>query len=228
MNILIILLYIIGSLLLLLIALLLFILLIPFRYNIAGGYKNRPWIKVNLRCSAAFIVAGTWDAQEEKVLQTKFILLGIPINFDPQKFKVKRKKVKRKAEEKKRERKKIGISQILLVLDKDLRVGGLALIQDLLRILKPDLVYLNGKIGFDEPHLTGWLAAAAHSLDYCCKEVFIELEPTWENESYEFETVVNGRIRTGLILIKIGWFMIKLWTRRLFKSYGKKQLATSA
>jgi len=62
-----------------------------------------------------------------------------------------------------------------------------------------DKIFLNGKLGFDEPHLTGWLAAAAHSLDYCCKKVCIELEPIWESESYEFEPVLNGRIRTGLI-----------------------------
>ena len=223
MNILLILLYIIGSLLLLLIALLIFILLFPLQYYIAGGYKNRPWIRFNLRCSAAFIVAGTWDGQESSVLQTRFILFGIPISFDPQKF-----KVKGKAEDKEQKRKKKGISRTLLILDKDLRVRGFALIQDLLRILKPDLISINGKLGFDEPHLTGWLAAAAHSLDYCCKKVCIELEPIWESESYEIESVVNGRIRTGLILTKIGWFLLKLRTRQLFKSYGKKEVATSA
>ncbi len=223
LNILIVLLYILGSLLLLLIALLLFILLIPIRYSFNGGYKNHPWLSFSLRCSPAFIISGAWNEQENKLLKTRFTLLGIPINFDPQKFKKKEKKDKPK-----RDRKKKKLSSVLIVLDRDLQARGFALIQDLLYILMPDQLSLKGKIGFDEPHLTGWLAAVTSILDYCCKETLIELEPVWDEEYYELEGIFNGRIRVGVIVVKVGWFLLKLRARQLFANYRKNNLAASA
>ncbi len=221
-NVLIIFFYIIGSLLLLLLTLLTLILIIPFRYYVAGGYKNRPWIRFSLRCSPAFILVGTWDIEDSKLMQIRFILLGIPVKLDPQKL-----KVKEKTEKPKKDGKKKGVSSILIILDKELRIRGIALIKELLGILMPDQLYLEGKIGFEEPHLTGWLAASTHILDYCCKKAFIKLEPIWEGEHFEFEAQLTGRIMVGLILIKIGWFLLRLKTRQLFSSSEKKEPVSS-
>lgn len=53
------------------------------------------------------------------------------------------------------------------------------------------------------------------------------MEPIWEDEYYEFEALIIGRIMTGLILIKIGWFLLKLETRKLFTSSEKKEFVTA-
>ncbi len=215
MVILTILLYIAGSLLALILLLLLFILIVPFRYTVQAGYENSPWFNFNIRCSPAFIIRGAWNDKEQTASggQIRLIIFGLPFKINPQK------KGKTKEDEKeKKESKKKGFQSMLSILDKDLRVRGLKLIKELLQILKPDLFSIKGRIGFEEPHLTGWLAAATNTLKYCCDNAFVEIEPYWEDEYYELETLMKGRIRIGLILVKVGWFFlvnrIKQFSRR--------------
>lgn len=215
--------YTVCSILFLLLSLIFFILIVPLRYFIAGGYKKRPWCRFSLSCSPALIVAGTWDQEDNKVLKIRLILLGMPIKLDPQKFKDKKKPVKTK-----KERKKKGTTSILIILDRELKVRGFALFKNLLRILKPDLLSLKGKVGFEEPHLTGWLAAFTQSLKFCCKNESINLEPIWEEECCELEALICGRIMTGLILLKISWFFLWLKVRQLFNSSKKEEPAISS
>ena len=216
-------LYILGILLVLLLLIVLFILLIPFRYKAQAGYEQNPWFNFWIRCSPAFILAGAWNERQNMPLKVKFILFGIPLSIDPEKT-GKKEKVKKE----KKKLKKKGFKSALSIIDKDLRVRGINLIKDLLQILKPDLIYINGKIGFDEPHLTGWLAAVTNTLKYSCRTTFVELEPVWGDEYYEFETLIKGRLRVGLILVKAGWFFFKIRTRHLFKDSGESKMASTA
>jgi hypothetical protein len=214
-----ILLYIMGSLLALILLLLLFVLIVPFRYTVQAGYENSPWFKLNLRCSPAFIMRGTWNDKEQTapISQIRLIIFGLPFKINPQK-----KDKAREVEKEKKEAKRKGFQSILSILDKDLRVRGLKLIKELLQILKPDLFSIKGRIGFEEPHLTGWLAAATNTLKYGCDNAFVEIEPYWEDEYYELDAIVKGRIRIGMILVKVGWFFlinrIRQFSRRSEKS----------
>lgn len=215
-------LYILGILLALIVFFFLFFLIIPFRYKVRAGYGKNFWFNFSLRCSPAFILTGGINDQGSMALKLKFILFGIPIRIDPKKF-----GKKEKAEKEKKESKKIGFRTWLAIFDKELRVRGIALVKDLLLILKPDRFYLKGRIGFDEPHLTGWLAAITNALKYCCKKTFVDLKPVWEDEHYEFNACLKGRIISGLILAKIGWFFLKVKTRHLFKKTTKTELAAN-
>jgi len=196
-----ILLYLVGALILLLFILVFFILLVPFRYRLEGGYDSRPWLIFNIRCSPAFIFDGKWDEAESKTLKARIILFGIPIKIDLQNM-----GKKDQIEEKKEKSNKIGTAVITSILDKEFRRRGIVLIRDLFRILKPEHFSIKGKIGFAEPHYTGYLAAFSNSVRYCCQNTFIDLEPVFEEEYLEVEATLRGRIRLGLILVKVGWF----------------------
>ena len=223
MNILYILLYVIVALLLLLLLVIAFVLLVPFRYRFEGGYENRPWLNFSVRCSPAFIISGNW---EDGSLKSKFRLFGIPINIDPQKFK---KKAKKEEITKSKDKKKKGLAMISSILDREFRRRGMALIRDLVKILKPEELFLKGRIGFAEPHLTGWLAAAVYSLEYCCNQCIIDLEPVWEDEYYAFEARLAGKISVGLILVKVGWFFMISWFRSTFsKTFRSETAATTS
>lgn len=218
-------LYIIGILLALLLLVVLFVLLIPFRYKVQAGYEQNCWFDFWIRCSPAFTLTGSWGERQNMPLKVKFILLGMPLSIDPEKTD-KKEKVKVKKEKKKRKIK--GLKSALAIIDKDLRMSGMTLIKDLLQILKPDLFCINGKIGFDEPHLTGWLAAVTNTLKQSCKGIFVDLEPVWGDEHYEFEALIKGRLRVGLILVKAGWFFFRIRTRHLFKKSEESKLVSAA
>lgn len=216
MTILTIVIYFFGTLLALVLLFTLFFLLVPFGYRARAGYSNHPWLNFSIRCSPAFILAGSWSLQHGDSFKVNFILFGIPLSIDPKKT-VKKEKKKHK---------KKGFKAGAFIMDKDLRVRGIIFLKDLLRILKPDHFSLEGKIGFDEPHLTGWLAAFTAILENCCNHTFVDLEPVWEDEQYEFEALIKGSLSAGLILAKTGWFFLSIRTRNLFKRKGNDLAAT--
>jgi hypothetical protein len=214
-------LYILGILLALLLMIVLLILLAPLRYKVQAGYEQNIWFDFWIRCTPAFILTGAWNDRESLPVKVKFILCGIPLSIDPDK--TDKKEIKEK-----KERKKKSFKKALSIIDKDLRVRGIALIKDLLQILKPDLFSVKGKIGFDEPHLTGWLTAITSTLKYSCKKTFVAVEPVWGEEYYELEALLKGRLMVGFILVKVGWFFFKIQTRHLFNRPGKSNLAPAA
>ncbi len=223
MNILIILLYILGSLFALAIVLAAFILIVPLRYRVEGGYEAGFRINYNLRWSPAFIFKGEWDEGNSENRQPRIHICGIPLVLKPEKL-----KPEKKEDEDKGKSKKKSFPSILTVLDKSLRTRGLNLINDLLHILKPDQVEITGKVGFDEPHLTGWLAAVSSSLHYCCRKTCISIEPVWEDEYYELHFLIAGRLRLGLMLIKVGWFLLVYKLGQFSRRASKREVPAAA
>jgi len=195
------------------------LLIIPIRYKLDGGYTELFWLNADLRCSPLVIVRGNIKSAPQAEQRVQLVLLGIPITMHPEKWKSKEEKPEK--EKKKQGRKKSG-SRLLKILDRDLLVRGMALVGDLLRILKPDRLELNGKIGFDEPHLTGWLAAICHSLQYCCKNTVINIEPFWEEEHYDLIFLLDGKIIIGLIILKVAGFAVGRWYQNAFSGQKEK------
>ncbi len=218
MSALMIILYILGITLLVIIGLCLLVLIIPIRYKLDGGYADLFWLNASLRCSPLVIVRGNIKSAPQAEQHVQLVLLGIPITMHPEKWKSKEDKPEK--EKNKQSKKKSG-SGLFKILDRDLRVRGVGLVGDLLRILKPDRLELNGKIGFDEPHLTGWLAAVCHSLQYCCKNTLINIEPFWEEEHYDLNFLLDGKIIIGLIILKIAGFASGRWFHNAFS--GRKE-----
>ena len=206
MHIVISLLYTVVILLLLFLFLVIFILLVPFRYRLEGGYDTNPWFIFNIRCSPAFIFDGKWDKAENKDFKARLVLFGIPIKIDPQKMVKKDQTVIKKTKSNKKKKKRL--ASVTAILDKEFRRRGMILIRDLLRIVKPDQLSLNGKIGFAEPHYTGWLVAFSNSINYSCQNTLIDLEPVFEEEHLEVESILKGRVQLGLIIVKVGWFFL--------------------
>lgn len=219
------LLYALAIIISLLLAVLLFILLVPIRYNLLGGYKNSPWLNFKVKCTPAFILQGTWleKLENESKLKITFVLFGWPVTINPQRL--KKKKTTKK--ENKKSRKK-GRQRWHIIVDRDLRRDAIKLGQDLLHLLKPERCSFKAIVGFDEPHLTGWLAAVSKAMQNWFKNTSIEIEPCWEEECYEFEALLEGRLLVGLMLIKAGWFFLALQTRRFFRRTTQPELTTAS
>lgn len=200
--------------LLILLGLCLLFLIVPIRYKVDGGYLNHFWFNINLRCSPLIMVRGSLKNSPEEALYLQLVILGIPITLHPEKW-----KKKEKTEEKDN---KSG-SRFMSIIDRDLRVRGIALVSDLLHILKPDRLEIKGRIGFDEPHLTGWLAALYYSLKHSsCGNTSIDIEPIWEEEHYDLNFLLEGRVMTGLILLKITGFVIGRFYHNTFGALKEK------
>ncbi len=222
MNILIILLYILGSLLALAVALVAFILIVPLSYRVEGGYETGLRVNYNLRCSPAFIFKGDWDEKVTENRRPRVLIFGMPLVIKANKLKQKKEKEKEKSKTNKK-----SLPSILTALDKNLRTRGLALIGDLLQILKPDQAEITGKVGFDEPHLTGWLAAVSNSMQYCGHKPWIFIEPVWEDEYYELHFLLAGRLRLGLIMVKVGWFLFVYKLGQFSRRAGKREVSAA-
>lgn len=216
------LLYIIVLLTALVLIICLFALLVPIRYKIEGGYENRLRLNFDLRCSPAFILTGHFDEGEGKPLQARLIICGIPFKTNLQK-----EKQEKKRKEKKRGRKK-SLFSLQAMLGRNFRAKALTLIKDLLAILNPDCFMLQGRIGFDEPHLTGWFLGFAQSLKCCCARYCLNIDPVWDDECYELAFILTGRIRLGPIFLKVGWFMLALKGGQLLGRIKKEEASPAA
>lgn len=212
-------LYIIGIILALAILLCLFILLVPIHYKVSGGYSNAFRLNFNIRISPLFIAVGNWESTPEIPVQARIVIFGLPFSLHPEKWGKKEKKIK---EKKKKGRKNL-FSEAFRILDRDFFKSGTALIRDLLKLLHPARVVIKGKLGFDEPHITGWLAALTGILEECCSAVWLDIEPVWQEEHYEFNILVEGRLATGAILFRVARFLLAHKAKQIFARMKRKK-----
>ncbi len=206
-----ILLYIVMGLLAIATSVALLLLLVPINYRLDGGFEKGWRVGFRLRCSPLLAAGGNWDHRRDRPLQARVVIAGLPFNLQPEKWG----KDSPPGPEEEKEKPSFGffvrnMDGQLLALARDLLV-------DLLKFLWPRRLELEGKIGFDEPHLTGWLAALLHLAGGDERFRRLKLEPAWEEEHCEFRFLVEGALCAGLILFRMARFMLAGRMRRLWK-----------
>lgn len=79
------------------------------------------------------------------------------------------------------------------------------LLQKLWPILSPHYLMFNARIGFDEPHYTGWLMALAGFLQRQNSSYSIHLEGVWDEPCLEGHIMVAGKFCPAALV----WQMLK-------------------
>lgn len=215
------LLYAIGAILLIILVLFLFVLFVPIRYSFTGQYESLFKVKYKVSFSPLLGFRGNWESAAGNPMQTQLVLAGFNINIDPDKGGAK----KEKPEKKKKESPNLPLSFYLGSYDKNIIKNGLVTIKDILNILKPGKIEFYGRLGFDEPHLTGWLTAVNSIVEECANWPWFDLEPVWGDEQYDVKFLIEGRIVIFTILFRTARFMLArrtinyLWKMKKERAY---------
>jgi len=101
---------------------------------------------------------------------------------------------------------------------KDLLNNALSLLKQLFRLAKPKVLRLRGRIGFEEPHLTGYVLGAVFALQGI-SGWDVQLEGDFNNKALELELIAKGRIWAGLMTWNVLLFALITWLK--YKKYFK-------
>jgi hypothetical protein len=208
------------------------LLLIPIQYKFNGGYDNFFWVSYSVYPTPFLGFRGNWDSMPENPLQMQIIVAGLSFSVQSEKWGAGKKEKKDKEKVKNKEKEKKGgnslpFSAVLRSVDRDFLGSILTLFRDLLGLLKPTRLELNGKLGFPEPHFNGWFAAFTYMIRECCEASFFQIEPVWDEEHYEFTFIVEGKITVFLMLLRVARFLLARKTREFLKMLRKEKRAAS-
>ena len=211
--------YILGTIIALLALLSLIFLFVPISYKFEGGYEQAFKINTTISFLAFLGIKAGWDGSLDKPGQVKIIIAGLSFSIDPEKWAKKDQKPEKKDQE--------GPSPVRIIrnIDREFLGNGLTLFIDMLNILRPKKIALRGRVGFDEPHLTGWLTAFEHMIRNLCKEAVFNIEPVWHEEYYKVNLLVEGKIIAALVLFRIVRFMLSRRTRKFWKFLKQEKKA---
>lgn len=84
-------------------------------------------------------------------------------------------------------------------------------------IIRPHTMLIKARIGFSEPHYTGWLMALAGILQAMNNNYNIQLEGVWDEPCWEGELVLTGQLILILLLWQLLKFILKPEVRSAYK-----------
>jgi len=184
----------------------------PIRYTIKGGYRETIFFTALMQRNPLLSLTAHYG-------KTPFLLsltiLGIPLKFHPRKP-VKEKKKKTESHKKnKSSRPLLGTFR-----DGDFLKSILTFSRDILKMIGPEYLEIRGKLGFDEPHYNGCLAALNWFLRTSLPQqrVKVDLEPVWEEEYADVAVSISGKVTVCLILYRMIRFFLAKETRNFWKT----------
>ncbi len=219
MVILSVLLYAVAIILTIILVLLILVLFVPISYRFSGHYESFLRIKYGISFSPLLKFRGHWSSNNGGPNQMQVVFAGFSFTVDPEKMDTKKDKPKKK----KKETTRLPLSFYINNFEKAIIKNGLETVKDVLIILLPRRIELNGRIGFDEPHLTGWFAALKSIIQEYPGQSWCDLQPVWDEEYYNINLLVEGRIIVFLLLYRVARFMLSRRTIKYFWNKKKKK-----
>ncbi len=190
-----------------------------YRYSLSITYRERLMFAAEVARVSILGVVVHYTAGGEVNLELK--ILGF--SWKPQWL---QNALAKEEEKTKEEDRSAGLSPgeiVQLIFDQALRRHLLTLLKELLWVIRPRKFSLQGTYGFDEPHLTGWVAALENSLRHMCTRVSIELQPDWQETGFDLQASAGGHF-TGLALLAcLLRFLFSRNTLRLLKMMRKRK-----
>lgn len=217
-------LYTIGIIVLIILALLLFVIFVPIRYCFSGQYYDFLMVNYKVSFSPLLRLSGNWESAAVNPNQLQVVFAGFTFNIDPDKVGEE----KEKPEKKEKDSPSLPLTYYLGSYDRAVIKNGLETVKDILNILLPGKIELNGIVGFDEPHLTGWLASVNSIVKECTSWSWFNLEPVWNDEHYEVSFLVEGRLVVFTILFRAARFILARQTIKLLWRLKKEKARYTA
>jgi hypothetical protein len=181
--------YIILSLL----SILLLVLVLPIYYAASGQRQDTAFLKAEVFgplkwCYFTYELKGIM--QDEKHLS----IFGINVNIQGNKSHKKDDKDKKEKKEKKKDNKKSKKRE------KGFLLKILAMVQDFWKHIKPRLLLVEGRFGFEDPYHTGIACAIINCIAPYGDKYNINLTPVFDGEVIEGRFEIEGKIVPAVIL----------------------------
>lgn len=133
----------------------------------------------------------------------------------------KRKEIKK--EPKKESKKKESSPFPLSLINRALLGHVVEFLVDLLKILKPKVFYLHGKVGFDEPEINGLAQAFYHLFKVALPAFPLQFETVWDQELFHIKGQLRGRVLPARFLGKVLFFLLSKKTLVFFYQLQKRR-----
>lgn len=190
-----------ASIIFLVCLVILFVLLFsPFIYGVKSScqqtYSWQVWFRYGF-------LASIQRAGAEGSSQNKARFLGIPVKLASAGKRNKKEKKKQDSGESNRANLKVILSFLQNKLPREIW----KLIRDLFNRIKPDQLTVQARIGFYEPDYTAYLIVLSGCLQQINSHYDIELEPVWDDEHFEYQLQVYGRIIPFYLLMSMARFL---------------------
>ncbi|NLX90175.1 MAG: hypothetical protein GXZ07_01040 [Firmicutes bacterium] len=188
------------------------LLFMPVRYTIQGGFRERFFFSALIKIKPVIELAGDFG----KISSLDLTILGIRFKFCPGKSGKKKKDLNEKG---KKEKKALGLSFRSFADGKFLK-NLLTFSREILRMIGPESLELQGKVGFEDPCYNGWLAALNwfFKTSIPMQKVKVDLEPVWEEEYVDVAVSISGKVIVCLILYRTIKFLLAAETRKIWKA----------
>jgi hypothetical protein len=192
---------IIKYLFLTLLAIILLILFVPFDYHIKGKKEE---MNLSLEGSFAWLFGGVKVSISNITNKVRIRLLWL-FSFttnmgktNGEKDSIKGKTTKEKAsEESKKSRRR---TNPLTYINRELIELVKRTMKRIYKYIKPDELFFEGDIGFEDPYYTGILSAIVYSSYRVPKGYYILINPVFDKEVYDGKLEIKGRLVMALIL----------------------------
>ncbi len=101
------------------------------------------------------------------------------------------------------------------ILDSDWRKQAWQLTTELWGIIRPHKILIQARVGFDEPHYTGWMMGMAGILQRQSNSYRINIEGAWDEPCMQGELSLSGRVIPAMVI----GLLIKYILRPKIRSY---------
>lgn len=115
----------------------------------------------------------------------------------------------------------------MLAQDHGMKNLLIELVKNTWHIIRPKEMLVKTRIGFSEPHYTGWLMAVAGALQAANNCYQIQLEGVWDEPCLEGELRLSGRLIPVLLIWQFINFALKPEVRLAYKQFRSPKSPTS-
>ncbi|HOQ38069.1 MAG TPA: DUF2953 domain-containing protein [Acetivibrio sp.] len=183
------LLMILGYVIIALIFLLTLIMIVPIEFKIHGEKYEKVFLKARVILFKG-LIGGHFKLAGNEKMQIYATVFGFKKRIEVDKFKkLKSDKEKPKRKEKKRE--KIDFQKYL---EPDFIECALISLKKVLRHIKPRKFIIEGRVGFEDPYVTGLMCAVLNVFYEVLKKANISIKTVFDDEVLEGRCLIQGRV----------------------------------
>ncbi|MBU3160028.1 DUF2953 domain-containing protein [Clostridium frigoris] len=192
-------------------------LIIPLEYYISSKIDETINVDITLLFFKKIIKIMVKHEDTKEVFMLKFMGLGV-IRKEIKSPDIKIEKDENEKSNKKSKKKKRSNFNIRDYIEKVFINDLINYFKDIINIVKPKIVKINGFYGFEDPSLTGMICGIIPLISSLIPKSNINLQPVFDDEIIEIECDIHGKISLLSAIIKTLKFILKKNSReKIFK-----------
>lgn len=195
------------------VAVIILIMFLPFKYKMNGHIKDNVYFKANIKLLFGLIRFVVDRDKDNEKISTKINLCGVNIKMPKS---VKNKKVNIKEHKFKTLNGNLFTKKVINIF--------IDYLKEILNIIKPKYIMINGIYGFDDPSITGFVCSFISIINTVLPNNEINLVPVFDEINCDIKFIVKGRIYLFVIAVKTIILLMKKEIRKIMFSKKEKNM----